>query len=248
MSVRHVPIPVGTRFGKLTVTGPGISTKTLTGKSIWKYPCLCDCGKESRVESYVLRHAKSCGCSRLSVNRYAYRPEYRVWHGMKQRCLNPNGARFHRYGGRGISVCDRWRNSFENFFKDMGPRPDGLTLDRIDNDGDYKPGNCRWATRAQQQSNRSANHMVEAFGERMNVTQWALRTGIKRNSIYNRLKSGWPAEIALSAPPNYAYQKRLRSRQPTRTPVIWSCADLAPDVYSICRWPDQGSQGSVEDR
>jgi len=137
----------------------------------WK--CLCDCGNETIVLATNLRsgNTKSCGCilSKYRKNNQANRkhghapevngkakrsPTYYSWEAMKKRCLYPKHIAYDRYAGRGITICDRWLESFENFLADMGERPKELTLDRIDNDGNYEPGNCRWATRSQQVLNQ----------------------------------------------------------------------------------------------
>ena len=133
------------------------------------WTCLCECGVETSVRFGRLRsgYTKSCGCLikeraamcsyRHGCNTTTYRsPEYSSWNSMKQRCLNPNSKDYANYGGRGISVCDSWQDSFQQFFEDMGIRPEGTTLDRMDNDGNYEPGNCRWATAKEQNSNRRA--------------------------------------------------------------------------------------------
>lgn len=126
-------------------------------------------------------------------------PTYKSWHMMKQRCFNPNYNQYADYGGRGITVCDRWL-AFENFLADMGVRPDGLTLDREDNNGNYEPDNCRWATRKEQQSNNRNVHWIELNGERKTLSQWAESLGIKPHTLSNRFKSGWPEERALTTP------------------------------------------------
>lgn len=128
-------------------------------------------------------------------------PEYGVWIGMKKRCSNPNQKAYPAYGGRGIKVCDIWRNDFQAFFDDMGPRPSkDHSLDRVDNDGNYEPSNCRWATRKQQMRNTSRNHMITYKGETRTMIEWAEIYKIPLKSVWYRINSGWPIEDALTKP------------------------------------------------
>jgi hypothetical protein len=130
-----------------------------------------------------------------------YPPTYNVWRAMRQRCLNPKKRLYHNYGGRGITVCERW-NSFANFASDMGPCPPGHTLDRIDNDGPYEPSNCRWATRSQQQRNRRNVRPLTFQGRTMLISDWAKELGIDSNTIQARIDNyGWSVERALSTAP-----------------------------------------------
>ncbi len=130
-------------------------------------------------------------------------PEYRAWTAMKTRCYNPNFPKYQGYGRRGITVCERWRNSFEVFLDDMGFRPTPQhSVDRYpDNDGNYEPGNCRWATRSEQASNRSTNRPITAGGRTMLLKEWAAETGIGETTIIGRLARGWSPERAVSELP-----------------------------------------------
>lgn len=152
----------GQRFGRLTVV---TQAKALpSGRARWE--CRCDCGGSGAYQSDYLRNGRtrSCGCLRAEMVARRNRDEaphgkhgsgvYKTWRAMIGRCEHPGNASFVRYGARGITVCDRWRQSFPDFYADMGDRPEGRSLDRIDNDKGYEPGNCRWATTAEQMRNR----------------------------------------------------------------------------------------------
>lgn len=155
---------IGRRFGRLIVVKRAESTAE--GRTLWL--CRCDCGKEKVIRGKHLVNGaiRSCGCLHIEVLReqslkhgatrgYGKTPEYESWTCMKNRCFNPKRKSFKDYGGRGIRVCARWLNSFENFLADMGRRPGpGYSIDRKNNDGDYEPGNCRWATSEEQNNNR----------------------------------------------------------------------------------------------
>lgn len=124
---------------------------------------------------------------------------YRVWCGMLSRCQNPNGECYQNYGGRGITVCARWQ-LFSNFYADIGDKPAGMSLDRIDNNDGYHPGNCRWATRTQQNRNKRNVPMISANGIELTVPEWAARTGIKSHTIRMRLSQGWDPVAAVTTP------------------------------------------------
>ena len=155
---------IGLRFGRLVVTAPAGRTKH--GKPTWL--CRCDCGSDHVVVGANLRsgNSQSCGClqreeagARALTHGHAagvgVSPTYQTWTGMIQRCTNPERKHWERYGGRGISVCTEWAASFESFLADMGERPEGTSIDRIDGNGNYEPGNCRWATPAEQEANKA---------------------------------------------------------------------------------------------
>lgn len=145
---------------------------------------------------------------RLGVFKHGHTPTegkctrtYKSWSGMKERCFRRANPKFKFYGGRGITVCDRWLD-FRNFLADMGQCPPGLTLDRFpNNNGNYEPGNCRWATVIEQQNNRRSNHLITAFDETLTLSQWVTKTGFNHKTILTRLGLGWTPEKALSLPP-----------------------------------------------
>lgn len=159
---------VNRRFGRLVVTGDsGIRTKSRG--VVWS--CVCDCGATALVSGNNFRRTRSCGCllrehaasldrSHLTTHGMSRSPTWRSWIAMRQRCYDKKQKCWKYYGGRGITVCDRWRFSFANFFADMGERPPGASIDRIDNDGNYEPGNCRWATQKQQIANQRKKDRV----------------------------------------------------------------------------------------
>lgn len=156
---------IGMRFGKLTVTCR--SEKTSSAGALWV--CNCDCGGSTITTSLKLRsgHTSSCGCMRKAASQSLVThgqsnktKTYRTWKEMRQRCMNPNSDKWKWYGGRGIKICDRW-SDYAMFLEDMGERPEGKTIDRIDNDGDYEPNNCHWATQLEQTRKQSKNTLNE---------------------------------------------------------------------------------------
>lgn len=140
--------------------------------------------------------------SKMPKMKWTTVPGYTTWIGMIDRCTDESSPKYRRYGGRGIKVCDRWLERFQNFLLDMGERP-GIEyeLDRIDNDGDYEPGNCRWATRTQQMRNTSINRMITHNGETLALSEWCERYGVLKNTVGNRIDNlGWPFSAAVTMP------------------------------------------------
>lgn len=189
----------GQVFGRLRVIGRGAKKNYLL--------CACSCGTKKEIyRSNVLRgKTVSCGCRRLEVgieNRTHGRTgsrEHQIWLHMKARSGRPTSKDYENYGGRGITVCERWM-AFGNFIEDMGECPDGMSIDRIDNDKGYSPENCRWATRTQQNRNRRNTVRIEFDGESKTLGEWAEVTGINAKTIGTRLASGWAISDALSVP------------------------------------------------
>jgi len=159
-----------------------------------KYVCLCNCGKEFLCFGFSLKNGntKSCGCYNSLVHKThggTKKPKYAIWHSMIQRCNNPNLKRYKDYGGRGIKVCDRWLKSFDNFYNDMGQRPDGLTIERRDKNGNYEPSNCFWETNANQQKNKRNNRYITFNNETRIFSDWCKILNINNSTLNLLLKS-----------------------------------------------------------
>jgi hypothetical protein len=201
---------VGRRFGKLKVVS--YAGRVKNGRNT-TWNCQCDCGKKAVAVGSSLKAAKviSCGCFRFS-GKIALRhghsanglrsPEYRTWQGILRRCTNPNEINYHRYGGRGIAICKRWENSFEAFLADVGKKPSSKhSIGRIDNDGDYKPGNVRWETAAQQNANTSRTRNFTIGKRTQNLASWVRESGLHPNTVRRRLNRGLSIEEALRPTP-----------------------------------------------
>lgn len=190
---------IGKKFGKLAILKQVETDKW--GKLYWL--CKCDCGNQVVTRGNHLKsgHSKSCGCSTIKHGHYKDGKEakiYKVWARMIDRCINPNNDYYKDYGGRGITVCEKWKGSFETFVKDMGETPRGKSIDRINNNEGYYKENCRWTTPKQQARNRRSNHQITHDGETHILTVWASRVGISEDTIRMRLKRGWSIRKALS--------------------------------------------------
>lgn len=211
-------VSAGMRFGRWLVISAATSRfyrdkskASLVERKHWH--CRCDCGTERDVSELNLKNGRSagCGCSNVEASVEANlrhgetlggksTSEYTAWKAMHSRCRNPNNKRFEHYGGRGIDVCERWR-VFENFLTDMGRRPTSQhSLDRIDNDLGYEPGNCRWAIPHVQMTNRTVTRFVEVDGSNVPIATLAKRNGIPANTLRSRILNGWSLDDALNRP------------------------------------------------
>jgi len=198
----------GQRFGKLTAVSR--AENTTQGRAQWR--CRCDCGGEKIAQAAYLNKGttRSCGCLGDEQRKAAAQSqchdaakrqhprEYSSWQNMIARCHEPSSKSFAAYGGRGISVCPRWRESFACFLADMGERPPGMSIDRRTASADYSTENCRWATAKEQANNRRNNRIIEHGGLRLTLAQWSERTGISHACLTMRLKRGWPVHRALA--------------------------------------------------
>lgn len=199
----------GQRYGRLTVVSRAADRLNPCGKKTIRWNCLCDCGNKCIVNATELRsgHTKSCGCinsetlrERNTTHNCSKTRLWGVWNSMKQRCSNPNVDNYPRYGGRGIRVCEEWIRDFEAFhdWALAAGYHQGLTIDRIDNDGGYSPDNCRWVTVKEQNCNyRSRNINFSFNGETRIVSEWCTIYGQQPKTVYARLKRGWPIKKAL---------------------------------------------------
>ena len=201
-------VEIGKRYGKLVV----ISKHDQKGKyGAIKWNCICDCGNTSIPlgKNLLGETSKSCGCLRLKatlIHGMTKTRTFKSWDSMKQRCLNPNAPDYHRYGGRGITICQRWLDSFINFLEDMGERPENLSIDRINVNGNYNPLNCRWATRSLQQRNKSTSLMIEWNGKVLCAADWSDIVNISSKIICYRINKGWLPQDALTKPNRKAFK------------------------------------------
>ena len=198
----------GKKFGKLAVLEA--ARKNKNGGFAWK--CKCECGNEAIVSAGNLLngHSKSCGCLRAEwckENRTKHGLEntrlYSIWLDMIYRCHNPENPNYKRYGERGILVCDEWKNDVRAFYNwaMQNGYSDDLTIDRIDNNGNYCPENCRWTTKKEQANNRRSNVFITRNGETKTMKQWSFETGIPYQVVWQRIqKLGWDTERALTEP------------------------------------------------
>ena len=201
----------GQRFGLLTVTRHAGSDAA--GRATWL--CACDCGGEKVVKAADLKRpestaTRSCGCLQLQQRQNAAKSkshaysranwprERKAWENMIKRCTDPTDIGYANYGGRGVSVCERWLDSFKAFAEDMGRAPIGGTIDRIENDLGYSPENCKWSSKKEQANNRRNNRLLTYNGKTQTVSQWADELGMPSHLIYQRLYRGLPTDRALA--------------------------------------------------
>lgn len=196
----------GAKFGQLTAVRR-LDRNQRAKATMWL--CKCSCGKEKAVGLNNLRtgNTLSCGCTRYERSSAARRvhgmsesTEYRIWCMMKSRCYRESDVHYKAYGGRGIEVCERWRDSFVNFMEDMGPRPARHSLDRIDANKGYSSDNCRWADHKRQARNKRNNRRITAFGKTQCLADWQDETGVQAGLVSVRIKLGWTPERALTEP------------------------------------------------
>jgi hypothetical protein len=212
MKRRQPPIDyTGNRFSFLTVLRRG---EQIDGRQAWVVRCDCGAEKLMKPSSFAYGGTKSCGCKRNELRAHLrkhgskHTSEYWAWRSMKQRCLNPNCADYKNYGGRGIKVCDRWLE-FQNFLADMGRRPSPRhSLDRLDNNKGYEPGNCLWRTYEDQNNNTRANRFLELNGRTQTMAQWAREYGLPAYSVSHRISRGWSLRDAVLTP----LRRRIDSR------------------------------------
>jgi hypothetical protein len=196
----------GQRFGRLTVE-KRVPRPSSVSKRATYWLCRCDCKSVLvvRQDALTTGNTQSCGCGTVDATRLrsithglSGTTTYTVWWRMRQRCEDQNDAAYHDYGGRGITVCARW-HSFESFLEDMGERPEGLTIERINNDGSYEPSNCRWATRTEQGRNKRSNRLLTYGGETRPLSEWAEIKGLRMRTLWARLYVyNWTLDRALT--------------------------------------------------
>jgi hypothetical protein len=197
----------GQKFGKLLVLSYSEKKTKDKKRMVW---CQCDCGnkKEITAANLVSGMSKTCGCERVETARktftkhgYRSHPMYHRWAAMMQRCYDENSHEFKNYGARGIKVCERWKESFWNYAEDLGLPPfPSASIDRVVNDGDYCPENCRWVSNKEQSTNRRTTKILEFNGKKMCIADWERKLGFCLGSLKKRFAVGLTVEQALSIP------------------------------------------------
>lgn len=224
--MRKTQVVAGQVFGDWTILKESPPRDFPSGQKQRVVGCRCVCGVEKFVQLNSIQNGRSVGCGckrnldnscRATTHGCSHRNRslsgYSTWINMRERCLNPKGKHYHYYGGRGISICEAWQNSFEKFQSDMGPKPKGASLDRIDNSKGYSPENCRWATSIEQNRNTRSNRLIEFRGEVKCFTEWCEVFGINPGTLYNRLnRFGWSVEDALTKPVQRSASRNVHQR------------------------------------
>lgn len=237
----------GRRFGRLTVLCADNGNRQ---RNMWL--CQCDCGnkKSVRGDHLISGATKSCGCynrylasKRQKTHGMTGSPEYSAWRHMIARCESPLDSRFHCYGARGIKVCDRWkgRDGFQNFLNDIGPRPSPeYSIDRINNNGNYEPSNCKWSNRIEQANNKSKSMFITYQGETKTLRAWARELGLKYKRVWERMKYyGWSFEKAINMDARETVRRLVEYKGSTKVLAQW-CQELHLPYSTIKNRLDNG--------
>lgn len=233
-------ISVGDIYGYFTVLKTSIDENSKNGHLFFIVKCKCGNIKTMRKCTVVSGRTKSCGClkrelviKRSKTHGMRGTPEYKSWSSMLSRCHNKNLQAYKDYGGRGIKVCERWMK-FENFYEDMGPRPEGTSLDRVENNGNYEPSNTRWGTREEQANNTRTNRYITYNGETKTLAQWADYYNINYGTLEHRIKLGWPIKEALTRDIGDKYHSKYEKMElfgMKKSIIEWS--RLSPTCHMI---------------
>lgn len=234
----------GMKFGRWTVLKFAEARCTPCGKRRLMWECQCECGTVRLVEGSRLTggYSKSCGCligdyNKENKTKHGKRNTklYKTWISMKDRCSNPNTEAFKDYGKRGIKVCDEWASDFGKFYdwSIKNGYKNGLTIDRINVNGNYEPSNCRWSTMKEQNNNRRSNHYITYKGKTQTISQWETELGFKKDILSSRLSLGWSVEKAIETPyknrkfrHEYGYSKIILNRH----------VKIGEEDHSISEW------------
>jgi hypothetical protein len=207
---------VGQKFNRWTVIS---FSHTYKGKAFWN--CMCDCGTKKTVTGTALTGggSQSCGCARVdfvtdknTTHGLSKHPLYSVWQGIHSRCRGYNLKDIPCYVDTGITVCERWSgpDGFVNFLEDMGERPEGTQIDRINNSKGYSPENCRWVTSKENNRNRRSNRKITFNGKSQCISEWSEETGLSKGVIKSRLDNAWSIELALTTPAETKYLRKKK--------------------------------------